>query len=83
MITFETAFQAPEKIEARRGVVCTAETAWCTYFICKRGDNVWLEAIGAGGQSTRMPHVSSVEQAKKVLWDSYLKPISPSHALEL
>jgi len=52
----------------KRGIVAEVETNWGIYTIIEKRGRVRIEAIGHGGRERRMPQVSTVEEAKEVVW---------------
>lgn len=73
-------FTEPTAREQKRGIVAEVETTWGTYTIYERNGKVWIEAIGNGGATRRMPQVSTAEEAKEIVWQN-TKPLSKSDAI--
>jgi len=74
-------FQEPLRSEKKRGAVAVVETTAYRYIIWEKGGRVWIEASGWGGKQQRMPQVSSVGEAKEVLYNNYTKPLPPSEKI--
>ena len=68
-------YQEPTARQQRRGIVAEVETSWGTYTIREKNGKVWIEAYGWGGAERKMPQVTTVEEAKQVVWER-TKPAS-------